>query len=36
MWFKQAAASVWEATKNIVSDKRSPSRKLLDEIFESQ
>jgi|JI9StandDraft_1071089.scaffolds.fasta_scaffold651732_1 hypothetical protein len=36
MWFKQAAASVWQATKNIVIDQRSPTKKLLDEIFESQ
>lgn len=36
MWFKQAAASVWNATKNYVVDQRSPAKKLLDEIFSSQ
>lgn len=36
MWFKQAAASVWNATKNYVVDQRSPAKKLLDDIFSSQ
>lgn len=32
MWFKQAANSMWNATKNILADKRSPGKRLLDEI----
>jgi hypothetical protein len=32
MWFKNAASNVWNATKNIVSDQRSPARKLIDEV----
>lgn len=32
MWFKNAASTVWNATKNIISDQRSPARKLIDEV----
>jgi hypothetical protein len=32
MWFKNAASNVWNATKNIIADSRSPARKLLDEV----
>ena len=35
MWFKQAANSMWNATKNILADKRSPGKRLLDEIVQS-
>jgi len=30
MWFKQAAASMWSATKGLIADTRSPAKKLLD------
>lgn len=30
MWFKQAASSVWNATKSMLSDQRSPGKRLLD------
>ena len=36
MWFKQAASSVWNATKNILTDQRSPAKRLLDDIYECQ
>lgn len=32
MWFKQAASSVWNATKGMLADQRSPAKKLLDDI----
>lgn len=32
MWFKNAASNVWNATKNILADSRSPAHKLLDEV----
>ena len=35
MWFKQAANSVWNATKNILTDQRTPAKRLLDEIVDS-
>jgi len=35
MWFKQAASSVWNATKNILVDSRSSAHRLLDEIVDS-
>ena len=31
MWFKQAASSMWNATKGLI-DNRTPCQKLLDEI----
>ena len=36
MWLKQAANSVWNATKNMVTDTRTPAKKLLDEIYDNQ
>jgi hypothetical protein len=36
MWFKQAASSVWNATKNILTDTRTPAKRLLDEIVDSK
>jgi hypothetical protein len=36
MWFKQAASSVWNATKNILADQRSPARRIVDDIVHSE
>jgi hypothetical protein len=36
MWFKQAASSVWNATKNILQDSRTPVHRLLDEVVDSE
>jgi hypothetical protein len=36
MWFKQAASSVWNAAKNVIADPRSPGKRIMDDIYESQ
>ena len=39
MWFKQAAqaaTSVWNKAKTVIVDQRTPGKRILDEIFESQ